>query len=79
MIAVNFHGSTGFGQSFVDSIRYDWGGQPFRDCLTGVDEILSLKPYLDPSRVGALGASYGKCYFVTPQHFKSFDELQADT
>jgi hypothetical protein len=28
VIAVNFHGSTGFGQEFCDSIRGDWGGQP---------------------------------------------------
>jgi hypothetical protein len=29
VIAVNFHGSTGFGQDFCDSIRGDWGGQPY--------------------------------------------------
>ena len=59
MIAVNFHGSTGFGQKYVDSIRTDWGGQPYRDCMTGVKTILAEKHYLDPDRVGALGASYG--------------------
>mmetsp|Transcript_4915 Transcript_4915/g.7492 ORF Transcript_4915/g.7492 Transcript_4915/m.7492 type:complete len:766 (+) Transcript_4915:67-2364(+) len=57
--AVNFHGSTGFGKAYVDSIRGDWGGQPFRDCIAGVDFILKQKPYLDRLRVGALGASYG--------------------
>lgn len=60
MVAVNFHGSTGFGQDYVDSIKGDWGGQPFRDCLSGVKDILATKPYLDASRVGALGASYGR-------------------
>jgi len=59
VIAVNFHGSTSFGQGFTDSIRGDWGGQPFRDCLAGVDYILAQKKYLSPTRVGALGASYG--------------------
>ena len=28
VLAVNFHGSTGFGQEFCDSIKGDWGGQP---------------------------------------------------
>lgn len=60
VVAVNFHGSTGFGQAYVDSIRHDWGGQPFRDCLEGVRRVLAEKPYLDKSRVGALGASYGE-------------------
>ncbi len=32
VIAVNFHGSTGFGQHFCDIIRGDWGGQP---CVLG--------------------------------------------
>lgn len=44
----------------MDSIKHDWGGQPFRDCLGGVKDILASKPYLDSNRVGALGASYGE-------------------
>lgn len=57
--AVNFHGSTGFGQDFTDSIRHDWGGKPFEDCIAAVDYVLSRHSYIDPARVGALGASYG--------------------
>jgi dipeptidyl aminopeptidase/acylaminoacyl peptidase len=56
---VNFHGSTSFGQKYCDSIRGDWGGQPYRDCLAAVETVLRHKPYLDKDRVGALGASYG--------------------
>lgn len=59
VLAVNFHGSSGFGQDFMDSIRNDWGGKPFEDCLAGVRYILSKYKYLDKDRVGALGASYG--------------------
>jgi dipeptidyl aminopeptidase/acylaminoacyl peptidase len=59
VIAVNFHGSTGFSQSFVDSITGDWGGKPYEDCMLAVDYILDLYPYLNPDRIGALGASYG--------------------
>jgi dipeptidyl aminopeptidase/acylaminoacyl peptidase len=56
---VNFHGSTSFGQSFCDSIRGDWGGQPYRDCLEAVRSLLNHKSYLNSTKVGALGASYG--------------------
>ena len=43
VVAVNFHGSTGFGQAFCDSIRGDWGGQPYGDCMASVD--FALKQY----------------------------------
>lgn len=59
VVAVNFHGSTGFGQAFTDSIRGDWGGQPYRDIMAAVDFALAHFPYLSPDRLGALGASYG--------------------
>ena len=25
---INFHGSTGYGQKFIDAINGDWGGAP---------------------------------------------------
>ena len=59
VIAVNFHGSTGFGQSFTDSITGDWGGKPYEDLMKGLDHALASYPWLDGDRVGALGASYG--------------------
>jgi acylaminoacyl-peptidase len=59
VLAVNFHGSIGYGQKFTDSIHESWGGRPFEDLMLGVDYILSAHPYLDRSRIGALGASYG--------------------
>ncbi len=59
VFAINFHGSTGYGESFTDSIRNDWGGKPFEDIMIGVDFILSQYKYLDRNRVAALGASYG--------------------
>lgn len=59
VVAVNFHGSTGYGQAFTDSIRGDWGGKPFQDCMAAVDYALGRFSYLDSSRVAALGASYG--------------------
>ena len=59
VVCVNFHGSTGFGQKYCDSIRNDWGGQPYRDCMESVRYILEHKSYLNRDKVGAAGASYG--------------------
>ncbi|MFZ5784948.1 MAG: prolyl oligopeptidase family serine peptidase, partial [Acidobacteriota bacterium] len=58
-VMVDFHGSTGYGQAFTDSIRMDWGGKPLEDLLKGLDHALAAYPFLDKDRVGALGASYG--------------------
>ncbi|MBL8844123.1 MAG: S9 family peptidase [Planctomycetes bacterium] len=59
VVAVNFHGSTGFGQAFTDSISGDWGGKPFEDLMLGLDAVLAAHDWMDGERVGALGASYG--------------------
>jgi len=58
-IMVDFHGSTGYGQEFCDAIREDWGGAPYEDLMKGLDFALAKYPFLDGSRVGALGASFG--------------------
>ena len=59
VIAVNFHGSTGYCQAFTDSISGDWGGKPFMDLMKGLDHALATYLWLDGDRVAALGASYG--------------------
>jgi len=56
--AVNFHGSTGYGQDFTNSISRNWGGLPYEDLMAGLDVVNRL-PYVDSTRVGAAGASYG--------------------
>jgi dipeptidyl aminopeptidase/acylaminoacyl peptidase len=58
-VFVDFHGSTGYGQAFTDSIRRDWGGAPFEDLMKGLDHALATYPWLDGERMAALGASYG--------------------
>ncbi|NLT75233.1 MAG: S9 family peptidase, partial [Planctomycetes bacterium] len=35
-VMVDFHGSTGYGQAFCDSIRGDWGGKPLADLQKGL-------------------------------------------
>ncbi|KAI9480368.1 MAG: Alpha/Beta hydrolase protein [Benjaminiella poitrasii] len=59
VVAINFHGSTGYGQAFTDSIGNNWGSHPFYDLETGLDYILKKYTYLDAERVAGLGASYG--------------------
>jgi len=56
--AVNFHGSTGYGQKFTDAISQHWGDYPFEDVMKGLDVVARL-PYVDSTRMGAAGASYG--------------------
>jgi dipeptidyl aminopeptidase/acylaminoacyl peptidase len=59
VVMIDFHGSTGYGQAFTDSIRGDWGGAPFDDVMLGFDAALAKYPWLDGTRAAALGASYG--------------------
>jgi dipeptidyl aminopeptidase/acylaminoacyl peptidase len=54
----NPRGSTGYGQKFVAEISGDWGGKVFTDISNGVAKVVSL-PYVDKTRLGAAGASYG--------------------
>jgi dipeptidyl aminopeptidase/acylaminoacyl peptidase len=56
--AVNFHGSTGYGQKFTDAISQHWGDYPYDDLMKGLDVVARL-PYVDSTRMGAAGASYG--------------------
>jgi dipeptidyl aminopeptidase/acylaminoacyl peptidase len=59
VVMVDFHGSTGYGQAFTDAISGDWGGAPYDDLMMGLDAALAQNPWLDGTRVAALGASFG--------------------
>lgn len=58
-VFIDFHGSTGYGQAFTDSIGGDWGGKPLTDLQRGLAAALDAYPWLDGDRACALGASYG--------------------
>ena len=58
-VMIDFHGSTGYGQAFTDSIRGDWGGKPLEDLKKGLEAGLAKYPWMDGGRVAALGASFG--------------------
>ncbi|MEM6457515.1 MAG: S9 family peptidase, partial [Acidobacteriota bacterium] len=55
---VNFHGSTGFGQAFAESILGAHADKPFTDVMKAVDHVVA-RGYIDASRMAAAGGSYG--------------------
>lgn len=59
VVMINFRGSTGYGQRFIDQINADWGGRAYQDLMLGLDYALGRYPFLDGNRVCALGASFG--------------------
>jgi TonB family protein len=58
VMMTNFHGSTGYGQKFLEEISGDWGGAPYQDLMAAANQLEAL-PYVDKTRIGAAGASYG--------------------
>ena len=59
VVMVNFHGSTGYGQKFIDAINGNWGGAPYEDLMLGLDYAEKEYPFIAKDRECALGASYG--------------------
>ena len=59
LVAVDFHGSTGYGQAFTDAISNNWGGWPLEDLQKGLAAATAKYPWLDANNACALGASYG--------------------
>lgn len=58
VIAPNYRGSTGFGRTFMESLRKDCGGGDLRD-LAAAAEYLKTTGFVDASRIGFMGASWG--------------------
>lgn len=59
VVMIDFHGSTGYGQAFTDSIGDDWGGKPLTDLKKGLAHATKTYPWLQADNACALGASYG--------------------
>ena len=55
---VNYHGSSGFGQAFLDSITHRWGELELQDMEAGTDWLVK-QPWANARRVFAAGGSYG--------------------
>lgn len=58
VVAVNFRGSGGYGQSFADVILGDWGAKEFADAMAALDHLVE-QGIADPKRLGVFGGSYG--------------------
>jgi dipeptidyl aminopeptidase/acylaminoacyl peptidase len=58
-LMVNYRGSTGYGQKLADAIFKDQNGGEAKDVLAGVDAALAKYAWLDSSRLGIEGGSYG--------------------
>lgn len=58
VIAPNRRGLPTFGSEWNLQISGDYGGQNMRDYLSATDAI-KKEPYVDETRLGAVGASYG--------------------
>lgn len=59
VVAIDFHGSPGYGQAFTDSINKNWGGWPLEDLKLGLAAAGTVDAQVDTKNACALGASYG--------------------
>jgi dipeptidyl aminopeptidase/acylaminoacyl peptidase len=59
VVAIDFHGSTGYGQAFTDAIAEHGGDRPLEDLQKGWAAALAKFPFLAADRACALGGSYG--------------------
>ncbi len=59
VVMIDFHGSTGYGQAFTDSISQHWGDRPLEDLQKGWAAAQQKYSFLDGERACALGGSYG--------------------
>ena len=59
VVSIDFHGSTGYGQKFTDSINQNWGGWPLEDLQKGMGAVGKIDTQLDTANACALGGSYG--------------------
>ena len=55
----NPRGSTGYGEKFERGIELNWGGKDYVDVMNGVDAALARYPWVDATRLGVTGGSYG--------------------
>lgn len=58
VLQVNFRGSSGYGQAFLDAGRQQWDGVMIDDITDGARWAIR-QGYADPSRLCIYGASYG--------------------
>jgi dipeptidyl aminopeptidase/acylaminoacyl peptidase len=58
VVAPNRRGLPGFGMEWLEQISKDYGGLNIQDYFSAIDN-LAKEPFVDETRLGAVGASYG--------------------
>jgi dipeptidyl aminopeptidase/acylaminoacyl peptidase len=73
VVAPNRRGLPTFGQEWNAQISGDYGGQNINDYLSAIDAV-SKEPFVNPERLGAVGASYGgySVLYLAGNHEKRF-------
>ncbi|WP_417355890.1 S9 family peptidase [Flavobacterium sp.] len=73
IVAPNRRGMPGHGVEWNEAISKDWGGQVMNDYLSAIDDV-AKEPYVDKTRLGAVGASYGgySVFYLAGIHNKRF-------
>ena len=76
VVAPNRRGMPGHGVAWNEQISKDWGGQVMDDYLSAIDDVAE-ENYVDKSRLGCVGASYGgySAFYLAGIHnnrFKTF-------
>ncbi|MFA9557136.1 prolyl oligopeptidase family serine peptidase [Evansella sp. AB-rgal1] len=59
VIYSNPRGSHGYGQTFVDACRGDYGGKDYEDIMEFTDAAIANYPEIDVDNLGVTGGSYG--------------------
>jgi dipeptidyl aminopeptidase/acylaminoacyl peptidase len=73
VVAPNRRGMPGHGVTWNEQISKDWGGQVMDDYLSAIDDV-AKESYVDKTRLGAVGASYGgySVFYLAGIHNKRF-------
>lgn len=73
IVAPNRRGLPSFGQEWNEQISKDYGGQNMLDYFSAIDSM-SKEPFVDETRLGAVGASYGgfSVFWLAGHHQKRF-------
>jgi dipeptidyl aminopeptidase/acylaminoacyl peptidase len=59
VLYTNPRGSHGYGQTFVDACRGNYGSGDYGDLMSAVDYVVETYNFVDESRLGVTGGSYG--------------------
>src|ERR1700751_3239476 len=59
VVMINPRGSPGYGEKFEAEVSRDWGGKVYDDIMKGLDAAIAKYPFIDGTRLGAAGGSFG--------------------